>query len=150
MQRIKVGVVKLYSIWLQTKHRHRNWGALGACAPPLVPSFYKVLYKLLTTLCVVSNCPPQSKSLSYAYELTTKWSTMGMFTCIIWGRWSHKAPAGKNNHTYILTSTSYHVKVKFIVSAVRKHRPSQRGSNYHACAVQSEARTGNNYVSKKR
>ena len=32
------------------------------------PSFHKLLYKLFTTLCVVSNCaPPQSKSLSYAH-----------------------------------------------------------------------------------
>ena len=42
-------------------------GAPGACAPP---KFHKLLYKLLTTLCVVSDCapppPPQSKSLSYA------------------------------------------------------------------------------------
>ena len=30
-------------------------GAPGACAPP---SFHKLLYKLLTTLCVVSNCAP--------------------------------------------------------------------------------------------
>ena len=30
------------------------------------PKFHKLLYKLLTTLCVVLDCAPQSKSLSYA------------------------------------------------------------------------------------
>ena len=38
-------------------------GALGACAPP---KFHKLVYKLLTTLYVVSGCAPQSKRLSYA------------------------------------------------------------------------------------
>ena len=40
-------------------------GAPGACAP----KFHKLLYKLLTTQCVVSDCappPPKSKSVSYA------------------------------------------------------------------------------------
>ena len=44
------------------QHRRRNRGHVP---PP--PMFHKLLYKLLTTLCVVSDCaPPQSKSLSYA------------------------------------------------------------------------------------
>ena len=33
------------------------------CPPPM---FHKLSYKLLTTRCVVSDCAPQSKSLSYA------------------------------------------------------------------------------------
>ena len=37
-------------------------GAPGACTPP---SFHKLLYKLLTTLYVVSNCAPPIKT-SYA------------------------------------------------------------------------------------
>ena len=41
---------------------------MGACALP-PPSFHKLLYKLLTTLCVVLTVPPQSESLSYATEL---------------------------------------------------------------------------------
>ena len=41
-------------------------GGTGRVLPP--PSFHKLLYKLLTTLCVVSNWAPQSKSLSYATE----------------------------------------------------------------------------------
>ena len=39
----------MYSIGIGTA------GALGAYAPP---SFHKLLYELLTTLCVVSNCAP--------------------------------------------------------------------------------------------
>ena len=34
---------------------HIGVGTVGECAPP---SFHKLLYKLLTTLCVVSNCAP--------------------------------------------------------------------------------------------
>ena len=46
-----------------TTHRRRNQGGTGGMCPP---KFHKLLYKLLTTLCVVINCaPPQSKSLSY-------------------------------------------------------------------------------------
>ena len=37
-------------------HRRRNRGAPGACAPP--SKFHKLLYKLLTTLYVVSDCAP--------------------------------------------------------------------------------------------
>ena len=33
-------------------------GAPGLCAPP---SFHKLLYKLLTTLCAAQTMPPQSK-----------------------------------------------------------------------------------------
>ena len=42
-------------------------GGTGGMCPP---SFYKLLYKLLTTICVISNCaprPPNQKSLSYTY-----------------------------------------------------------------------------------
>ena len=63
---------------LYTRHRHRNWGGGGGTEgmcppPPPTPSFHKLLYKLLTTLCVVSRVTPpphphpKSKSLSYAY-----------------------------------------------------------------------------------
>ena len=44
-------------------HECRNQGGTGGICPPKFS-----LYKLLTTLCVVLNCCPQSKSLSYAYE----------------------------------------------------------------------------------
>ena len=51
-----------------TWHRHRNRGGTGGMCPP---SFHRLLYKLLTTLCVGSIVPPQSKSLSYAYAWVT-------------------------------------------------------------------------------
>ena len=49
-------------LWGVCDHRCRKLGtggAPGACVPP--PSFHKLLYKLLTTLCVVSNCAPPIK-----------------------------------------------------------------------------------------
>ena len=47
------------------KHRRRNGGAPGACAPP---SFHELLYNIAHTLYVVLNCAPQSKSPSYATD----------------------------------------------------------------------------------
>ena len=41
-------------------------GAPGACAPP------SQVFINCSLLCVVSNCAPQSKSLSYATELAMK------------------------------------------------------------------------------
>ena len=43
-------------------HRRRNQGGTGGMCSP---KFHELLYKLLATLYVVSNCAPQSKSLSY-------------------------------------------------------------------------------------
>ena len=43
-------------------YRRRNQGGTGGMCPP---KFHKLLYKLLTTLYVVSNCAPKAKSLSY-------------------------------------------------------------------------------------
>ena len=40
-------------------HRRRNRGGTGGMCPP--PKFDKLLYKLLTTLCVVSDCAPPIK-----------------------------------------------------------------------------------------
>ena len=53
-----VNIAKLCTI----SHRRRNRGGTGGMCPPM---FHKLSYKLLTTLCVVSDCAPQSKSLSY-------------------------------------------------------------------------------------
>ena len=42
------------------RRRNREGGAPGACA---LPSFYKLLYKLLTPLYVVSNCAPSNQKV---------------------------------------------------------------------------------------
>ena len=47
-------VVRIHDI----KHRRRN--RAGACAPP---KFHKLIYKLLTTLCVVSDCAPPNQKV---------------------------------------------------------------------------------------
>ena len=47
---------------LTTRHRHRNRGGGGGGTGGMCPpSFHKLLYKLLTTLCAVLTVPPQSK-----------------------------------------------------------------------------------------
>ena len=46
-------------------------GGTGGMCPPM---FHKLLYKLFTTLCVLSDCapPPPSKSLSYTSDVNHK------------------------------------------------------------------------------
>ena len=48
-------------------HRRRSWGGTGGMCPP-PPSFYKLLHKLLTTICVVSYALRRFIRYSCIYE----------------------------------------------------------------------------------
>ena len=56
-------------------HRRKNQGGTGGMCPP---KFHKLLYKLLTTLCVVSDCappPPIKKSFLRLCGALVHWFT---------------------------------------------------------------------------
>ena len=87
--RVKVGTtsimgtlhgVIIYKSMYRVYQRRRNRGGTGGMCPP---KFHKLLYKLFTTLCVVSDCaPPIKKSflrLCISSEvLTNKMSERGV------------------------------------------------------------------------
>ena len=58
MYAIIMCVKKPLNFLVQVMHRHRNRGGTGGMCPPM---FHKLLYKLHTTLCVVSDCAPPIK-----------------------------------------------------------------------------------------
>ena len=75
--------------WCSSIHRRRNWGGGGGGGggghrghvPP--PKFHNLLYKLLTTLCVVSDCDPPIKK-SFLRLCNRQSIHISLFPFLVW------------------------------------------------------------------